>query len=59
MAHAASALAVLSAVPGNKLEKLTGDRSGQLSLRINDKWRLCFRWNQSDASDVGIANLYE
>jgi len=58
MLDAASALAVLVAVPGNKLEKLTGDRGGQHSLRINDKWRLCFRWPQPDAYDVEITNHY-
>ncbi|MGD0288050.1 MAG: type II toxin-antitoxin system RelE/ParE family toxin [Candidatus Binataceae bacterium] len=58
MLHAAPALAVLAAVPGNKLEKLTGDRDGQHSLRINDKWRLCFRWKQPDAYDVEITNHY-
>jgi toxin HigB-1 len=57
--HAAPALAVLGAVPGNNLEKLTGDRGGQYSLRINDKWRLCFRWKQPDAHDVEITNHYD
>ncbi|MBF6559375.1 MAG: type II toxin-antitoxin system RelE/ParE family toxin [Candidatus Binataceae bacterium] len=58
MLDAALSLAVLVAVPGNKLEKLTGDRSGQHSLRINDKWRLCFRWTPPDAYDVEITNHY-
>jgi proteic killer suppression protein len=40
--------------PGNRLEKLSGDRKGQWSIRINDQWRLCFRWEGGDAHDVGI-----
>jgi proteic killer suppression protein len=59
MLHAASALAVMVAVPGNQLEKLSGDREGQRSMRINEKWRLCFRWSQPDAYDVEITNHYD
>jgi proteic killer suppression protein len=58
MLHAAAALNALAAVPGNRLEKLQGGRLGQHSLRINDQWRLCFRWVQLDAYDVEIANHY-
>ena len=58
MLNASPALASLAAVPGNNLEKLAGDRGGQHSLRINDKWRLCFRWKQPDAYDVEITNHY-
>jgi toxin HigB-1 len=58
MLDAASALMALMAVPGNRLEKLTGDRAGQHSLRINGQWRLCFRWTHPDAYDVEITNHY-
>ncbi len=44
--------------PGNRLEKLTGDRKGQYSIRINDKWRICFRWREGDAHDVEIADYH-
>ena len=44
--------------PGNRLEKLSGDRKGQWSIRINDQWRLCFRWEGSDAHDVGITDYH-
>lgn len=42
--------------PANQLEKLSGDRAGQWSIRINDQWRVCFRWEGSDASDVEIVD---
>ena len=44
--------------PGNRLEKLTGDRQGQHSIRINDQWRICFRWHQGDAYDVEITDYH-
>ena len=44
--------------PGNRLEKLSGDRSGQWSIRINDQWRLCFRWTKGDAHDVAIVDYH-
>ena len=44
--------------PGNCLEKLSGDRKGQWSIRINDQWRLCFRWEGDDAHDVGITDYH-
>jgi hypothetical protein len=40
--------------PGNRLERLRGDRAGQYSIRINDQWRICFRWRDGDAYDVEI-----
>jgi toxin HigB-1 len=40
----ATSLADLAALPGNRLEALKGDRAGQFSIRINDQWRICFRW---------------
>lgn len=42
--------------PGNRLEALKGDRKGQWSIRINDQWRICFRWNDGEARDVEIAD---
>jgi len=44
--------------PGNRLEKLVGDRAGQYSIRINDQWRICFRWHAGDAHDVEIADYH-
>lgn len=44
--------------PGNRLEKLTGRRAGQHSIRINDQWRICFRWTQSNAYDVEIIDYH-
>lgn len=42
--------------PGNRLESLRGDRAEQLSLRINDQWRICFRWQDGDATEVEIVD---
>ena len=42
--------------PGNRLEKLTGDRDGQYSIRINDQWRMCFVWAEGDAYEVEITD---
>ena len=44
--------------PANRLEKLKGDRSGQHSIRINDQWRICFRWKDGDAFDVEIVDYH-
>jgi proteic killer suppression protein len=44
--------------PANRLEKLSGDRAGQWSIRINDQWRVCFRWEGSDAYNVEIADYH-
>jgi proteic killer suppression protein len=44
--------------PANRLEKLSGNRAGQWSIRINDQWRVCFRWEGSDAYDVEITNYH-
>jgi proteic killer suppression protein len=56
--HAAALLSDLRAIPGNRFEALTGDRSGQYSIRVNDQWRICFRWIQPDAIDVEIADYH-
>jgi len=44
--------------PGNQLEKLSGDRKGQHSIRINDQWRICFRWHEGDAYHVEITDYH-
>jgi proteic killer suppression protein len=44
--------------PGNRLKKLKGDREGQYSIRINDQWRICFRWDGTDAWDVEITDYH-
>jgi toxin HigB-1 len=44
--------------PGNRLETLRGDRSGQLSIRINDQWRICFHWSDGDATGVEIVDYH-
>ena len=56
--NAASELNTLRAPPGNRLEKLVGDRAGQHSIRINDQYRICFRWKDSGAEDVEITDYY-
>jgi proteic killer suppression protein len=48
----------LRSPPGNRLEKLKGDRAGQYSIRINDQWRVCFDWRGGDAFDVEIADYH-
>ena len=45
-------------LPDNELEKLSGDRTGQYSIRINDQWRLCFVWQDGDAYDVEIVDYH-
>lgn len=55
---AADVLDDLRSPPGNRLEKLTGNRKGQHSIRINDQWRICFRWDRADAYDVEIADYH-
>jgi len=44
--------------PGNQLEKLKRDREGQYSIRINDQWRICFNWNDTDATNVEIVDYH-
>ena len=54
----AETLQDLRVVPGNRLEKLKGDRAGQYSIRINDQWRICFNWSEGDADDVEITDYH-
>jgi proteic killer suppression protein len=56
--NAAPSLADLAAIPGNHLEALSGDRLGQYSIRINDRWRICFEWKDSDACQVEIVDYH-
>jgi proteic killer suppression protein len=58
MLDAAGALEDLRIPPGNRLEKLVGDRKGQYSIRVNDQWRICFAWRQGDAHDVEITDYH-
>jgi proteic killer suppression protein len=44
--------------PGNRLEALKGDRKGQWSIRVNDQWRICFRWAEGEASDVELVDYH-
>jgi len=55
---AAERLSDLRVPPGNRLERLRGDRNGQHSIRINDRWRICFRWRDGDAYDVEIVDYH-
>lgn len=54
----ASRLDDLRVPPGNRLEALKGERSGQYSIRINDQWRLCFRWADAGVEDVEIVDYH-
>jgi proteic killer suppression protein len=56
MIDAVRALGELSVPPGNRLEKLRGDRAGQYSIRMNDQFRLCFRWRAGEAKDVELCD---
>jgi len=56
--NAARDVADLRIPPGNRLEKLAGNRTGQYSIRINDQWRLCFEWRDGDAWGVEIVDYH-
>jgi toxin HigB-1 len=58
MLDAADELTDLRVPPGDRLERLKGDRQGQHSLRINDQWRICFRWEGGNAYDVQIVDYH-
>jgi len=55
---AATSLEDLKSPPGNRLEKLTGDRAGQWSIRVNDQWRVCFVWRDGDAYEVEMVDYH-
>ena len=56
--EAAATLEFLASPPGNQLELLKGDRKGTHSIRINDQWRLCFRWTQDGPEAVEIVDYH-
>ena len=56
--QAAAAVSDLRVIPGNRLEALAGDRAGQHSIRVNDQWRICFRWVEGDAIEVEIVDYH-
>lgn len=58
MLDAAEQLKDLRVPPGNRLEKLGRDRAGQHSIRVNDQWRVCFRWKDGHAYDVEIVDYH-
>ena len=55
---AAEKLEDLRIPPGNRLEKLIGKRQGQYGIRINDQWRICFRWSRGEAYEVEIVDYH-
>ncbi len=55
---AATSLQDLRVPPGNRLERLSGDRSGQHSIRVNDQWRLCFTWSDGTAKEVEFCDYH-
>ena len=58
MLEAADTLQDLRVPPSNRLEKLSGDRQGQYSIRVNDQWRICFVWYEGDAYTVEIVDYH-
>ena len=56
--HAATTLEFLKSPPGNHLEALKGDRKGQHSIRVNDQWRICFRWTKAGPEDIEITDYH-
>lgn len=58
MLDAAESLMDLRVPPGNRLEKLIGSRLGQHSIRVNDRWRICFVWREGDAHEVEVVDYH-
>lgn len=58
LVHAARDVEDLRIPPGNRLEKLSGDRAGQYSIRVNAQWRICFAWNEGGADDVEFVDYH-
>jgi len=56
--NSAKSLEDLRSPPGNRLEALKGDRRGQHSIRVNDQWRVCFRWQAGEAHDVEVCDYH-
>jgi proteic killer suppression protein len=57
--NAAEELRDLAAPPGNRLEALRGNRTGQHSIRVNDQWRICFTWSEGGAENVEIVDYHD
>ena len=55
---AAEAIEEMRVPPGNRLEKLSGTREGQYSIRINEQWRICFTWEEGGATNVEIVDYH-
>jgi proteic killer suppression protein len=58
MLNAAISLDDLKIPPGNRLEKLAGDRAGQFSIRVNDQWRICFKWLHGEPVEVELVDYH-
>jgi proteic killer suppression protein len=58
MLHSAKTLQDLKVPPGNRLEALSGDRQGSYSIRVNDRYRICFRWREDGADEVEIVDYH-
>jgi proteic killer suppression protein len=58
MINNAISLQELRVPPNNRLEKLKGDRVGQMSIRVNNQWRICFTWSDGDAYDVELTDYH-
>jgi proteic killer suppression protein len=58
MLNRAETLQDLRVPPANRLERLTGDRKEQYSIRVNNQWRICFKWEEGDAIDVEIVDYH-
>lgn len=58
MLNRAETLQDLRVPPANRLERLVGDREGQYSIRVNDQWRICFTWQDGEASEVEIVDYH-
>lgn len=58
MLNRAITLQDLRVPPANRLERLTGGRAGQYSIRVNDQWRICFEWTEGDAQNVEIVDYH-
>ena len=58
MLDSSKSLRDLAGIPGNRLEKLSGERAGQYSIRINDQWRICFVWKDDVPHDVEITDYH-
>jgi proteic killer suppression protein len=58
MLDAAQGIQTLSTLPGNRLERLRGDRKGQYSIRVNGRWHVCFEWRDGHAYEVEIVDYH-